>query len=287
MTLPYYLGCPQWQHPRWKTQLPSGYAPLEAYSQVFNTVEGNTTFYATPTQAQCEQWRAQVPDTFRFLFKLPKSITHDALLRDGTRHAQQFLRQLEPLHEVMGPLLLQLSARFGPEHLDDLWRLLDEMDLAEKACIEVRHPSFFAKGEEEKALNQGIRDRGLARVCFDSRGLFAAKAEDESTKEAQRKKPQVPVHILPSEADPVVRFIGHPQCEMNDSFLLPWAKRFAQWIGEGKRPYLFLHMPDNGEALNLVRRWQPLLESALGYGIDHSLPEAPRKEPSSTQQDLF
>ncbi|QIL89385.1 DUF72 domain-containing protein [Microbulbifer harenosus] len=52
MKLPYFLGCPQWQHPAWHTRLPAGATPLERHSQLLNCVEGNTTFYATPTQAQ-------------------------------------------------------------------------------------------------------------------------------------------------------------------------------------------------------------------------------------------
>ena len=77
MTRPYFLGCPQWQHPGWNGRLPAGESPLERYSRVFNSVEGNTSFYATPSRKQCEQWRAQVPEDFRFLFKFPRQITHD------------------------------------------------------------------------------------------------------------------------------------------------------------------------------------------------------------------
>ena len=40
-------------------------------------MEGNTTFYATPTPEIVERWRDQVPETFRFCFKLPKTVTHD------------------------------------------------------------------------------------------------------------------------------------------------------------------------------------------------------------------
>lgn len=197
MSLPYFLGCPQWQHPAWNARLPVGGSPLERYSRVFNAVEGNTSFYATPSRNQCEQWRAQVPQGFRFLFKFPRQITHDDLLRGVEGQVRAFVERLDPLSDVLGPFLLQLPAAFGPQNLADLWRFVDALPPSLHCTVEVRHRDFFAKGDAERALNRGLLERSLARVCFDSRALFAASAEDPATREAQRKKPRLPVHVLP------------------------------------------------------------------------------------------
>ena len=49
---PYFLGCPQWKHLAWREHVFTPQTKLQdlllSYAQVFNTVEGNTTFYATP-----------------------------------------------------------------------------------------------------------------------------------------------------------------------------------------------------------------------------------------------
>lgn len=259
MTPCYFLGCPQWQHPDWAGRLPVGNSPLARYSRVFNSVEGNTTFYATPSRQQGEQWRAQVPEDFRFLFKFPREITHDCLLKGVDGLAKRFLEGLAPLADVLGPMLLQLPAAFGPERLDDLWRFVDTLSAPRNYAVEVRHPDFFAKGEAEKALNGGLRQRNLARVCFDSRALFAASAEDDATREAQRKKPRLPVHVLPTRAAPVVRYVGHPDLQANRLFLAPWVERMAGWIVAGERPFMFIHMPDNGDALALAALWHGML----------------------------
>ena len=51
----YYLGCPMWANERWKGNLFPNQSRsadfLAHYSRYFNSVEGNTTFYADPTPA--------------------------------------------------------------------------------------------------------------------------------------------------------------------------------------------------------------------------------------------
>lgn len=259
MKQPYFLGCPQWQHPAWNKQLPPGRSPLERYSKLLNCVEGNTTFYATPAQEQCRQWRSQVPEEFRFLFKFPRRITHEQRLAGTTSEVRAFVEILAPLEDVLGPILLQLPAAFGPEYLDNLWRFIDALPARLSCTVEVRHSAFFSKGEAEKALNRGLRERSIARVCLDSRALFTAAPDSEAIRDAQRKKPRVPVHLLPVDAPPVIRYIGHPDLEANRPFLAPWVERVGAWIEEGRRPFVFMHMPDKGHALSLAALWGEML----------------------------
>lgn len=263
MTFPCFLGCPQWQHPRWNSWLPPGRSSLERYSKVLNCVEGNTTFHATPSREQCLQWRSQVPDDFRFLFKFPRQISHDQLLAGPRGEVRAFLDTVAPLEDVLGPFLLQLPASFGPEHLGNLWRFVDALPAPLTCTVEVRHNAFFSKGDAERALNRGLRERNLARVCLDSRALFSAVPDSETTRDAQRKKPRVPVHLLPVEAPPVIRYIGHPELETNRRFLAPWVERVGAWIAEGKRPFVFMHMPDKGKALSLAVLWSELLSERV------------------------
>lgn len=265
MALPYYLGCPQWHDPAWNYLLPPGEAPLARYSQLLNCVEGNTTFYATPSQEQCRQWRLQVPDHFRFLFKLPRRITHDQLLSGETADTRDFLNVLSPLNDVLGPLFVQLPAAFGPQHLNRLWHFLDGLPAPLTYAVEVRNRAFFSKGEAEKKLNRGLRERSTSRVCLDSRALFSVEPDTDLIRHAQRRKPRVPVHLLPVDAPPMIRYIGHPQLDKNPLFLAPWVERVSQWIEAGRAPYVFMHMPDNGDALALAQLWSKLLNERLPH----------------------
>ena len=192
MALPYYLGCPQWQDPNWNNQLPPGGTPLARYARVFNTVEGNTTFYASPSRDQCLQWRQQVPDSFRFLFKLPRAITHERFLTGVGDELDTFLSLIEPLNDVLGPMLLQLPAGFGPQRLDQLWYFLDTAPEFLHWTVEVRHPAFFAKGEEERTLNQGLRAESW-------QGWFLIAGR------CSRQRPTVNQPSMPSARSPAFR----------------------------------------------------------------------------------
>ena len=74
-----HVGCAQWTHAAWRGRyLPHPLPPgerLRAYASWCTAVEGNTTFYATPSRETAESWAAQVGEDFRFVLKLPKTVT--------------------------------------------------------------------------------------------------------------------------------------------------------------------------------------------------------------------
>ncbi|MFM4941749.1 DUF72 domain-containing protein [Aeromonas bivalvium] len=262
-----YLGLPQWSHPAWPGQLlGQGAKPAEHlahYASVFNTVEGNTTFYALPTQETVRRWRAAVPDGFRFAFKFPQTISHQSDLVSADRQVTDFIALLEPLHDTLGLLKLQLPARFGPDGLPRLQAFLQRLPQDFCYGLEVRHPDFFAKGEAERALNRMLMALGVNRIMLDSRPLFSVPATSAALIDAQGKKPRLPVHLLATGDAPVVRLIGLPHPEDNHPFLPPWLPRWQQWLAEGKDLYLFIHTADNALAPELARQVSHLLGQAM------------------------
>ncbi|MDF4876483.1 DUF72 domain-containing protein, partial [Vibrio parahaemolyticus] len=213
--LPLRLGLTMWSHNQWQQSFyGSGTKPaerLERYAQVFHTVEGNTTFYATPTLNTVQNWRAATHDDFRFTFKLPKAITHEQMLRGCSEQLRDFMKVMEPLHDRVGQWTIQLPAAFGPEHLDRLKKFCASFPPNFPLGVEVRHMAFFSKGEEERALNQWLVENNIDRIIMDSRPVFAAKPDNEAIIDAQMKKPRVPVHAIATASHPLIRFIGHPE----------------------------------------------------------------------------
>ncbi|MDC5822629.1 DUF72 domain-containing protein [Vibrio europaeus] len=248
-SLPIRLGLTMWSHNNWQQSFyGSGTKPnerLEKYASVFHTVEGNTTFYATPNSVTVNNWRAVTHDDFRFTFKLPQSITHQQMLRGCQAELKSFMAIMEPLHERIGQWTIQLPAAFGPEDLENLKQFCALFPPHYPIGIEVRHPVFFAKGDAEKALNAWLIEQGYDRIIMDSRPVFAAKPNNEAIIDAQQKKPKVPVHAIATSDNPMIRFIGHPQEEKNYDFFTPWLSKIPQWIEQGKQPYVMIHTADN------------------------------------------
>lgn len=58
----------------------------------------------------------------------------------------------------------------------------------------------------------------------------------------------------------MVRFIGHPLENNNYDFFVPWLSKLADWVSQGKQPYLMIHTADNilapELAANLYRQLQ-------------------------------
>ena len=283
--LPYFLGCPSWNEPAWRGSFyPSDLRPadtLSHYAATFNAVEGNTTFYARPAPQTVQRWAEQMPEHFRFCAKLPRDISHAGDLREHFSATADFLKLLAPLGARVAPLWLQLPASFGPQRLAELLAWLDEF--AERAiAVEVRHPAFFARGEEERLLNRQLQARGVERICLDSRALFACTSRDPAVLHAQAKKPRLPLRPTAFSTSPQLRFIGGPDLEANQVFLEPWLDKVADWIGQGLTPYVFLHTPDNHLAAAQALRFH----AGLGERLP-GLPALAQREPEVEQFGLL
>lgn len=280
--LPYFLGCPSWNDNAWRESLYHGLRPgdfLPRYAQVFNAVEGNTTFYAWPAADTIHRWAELMPAGFRFCAKFPRDISHAEDLRVQLASARTFLELLAPLGERASPLWLQLPAGFGPDRLKELQVFLSAMAPRCALAVEVRHLAFFDKGESERALNRLLMDLGVERVGLDSAALFSADPSEPAVRLAQAKKPRVPARALAFSEHPQVRFIGRLELAANDYYLAKWVTRVVDWIEAGKVPYVFLHTPDNRQAPELALRFHAQLRERLP-----GLPALPELSTADTEQ---
>ncbi|MCY0966473.1 DUF72 domain-containing protein [Parathalassolituus penaei] len=254
-----------WYLPEWRGNLLSpGCTPARAlteYSQLFGSVEGNTTFYALPDRMRLQGWLDQASEHFRFCFKVPRDISHaaDPLEAWNGKPGALFRGFLDQIlayaPHKLGVVLLQLPATFSAERMSALFACLDQLVMLKGVvwALECRHLSFFDKSLNEQQLLRGLADRGVDRVMFDSRGLFHDDSATEEILDARRKKPRMPVHAVATGNNPVVRFIGHSQYEPNRLFLQQWHKRIVQWQSEGKTPWVFWHTAGNRDVGKFYR----------------------------------
>lgn len=263
-------GLPQWSHPGW---VRLGITSLEEYARHFNCVEGNTTLYALPKAEIVARWFSQTTDDFRFCFKFPATISHQAALRNCDELTAEFFSRLSPLAGRIGQYWLQFPVTFGPQDLPALWAFLDKLPKAFSYGVEVRHPDFFKKGDAETQLNRGLRERNVNRVILDSRPVHTAVARSEAMIAAQAQKPKVPVHAVVTGQHPMVRFIGSDNMAQNRTLFADWLKKLSEWE-TSTSPYLFLHTPDIAQAPELVDTLWPALQAALpSIGPAPSIPQ--------------
>ncbi len=75
-----YVGCSGWSYSSWEGPFYphniENKARLPYYSQIFDYVEIDSTFYNTPSELMVKNWNKRTPDNFRFTAKFPKKITH-------------------------------------------------------------------------------------------------------------------------------------------------------------------------------------------------------------------
>lgn len=261
------IGCPVWACSAWRGRLYTRDAErkdyLPQYARVFSTVEGNSSFYALPTEAAVLRWREETPADFRFCFKFPQDITHRRGLRAAGDLVHAFLKRMDPLGERLGPFLVQLPPRFGPAQLDILRAFLRSLPAAFGYAVEIRHPDFYDQGPHEAALNELLRDRGVDRAHIDTRCLQAATALDDSTRAALARKPVLPLRTTTTAERPFLRFVAQNQAAAASAWLLPWAETIAAWLAAGLEPHVFIHTPDDREAPELARRLHAAVAARL------------------------
>ncbi len=251
----YYIGLPEWRHPDWYAEGKNPKEPLKIYSQYFSTVEGNTTFYALPNPNTVQAWDESVPDDFRFCFKFPKAITHEAMLQYCSSEVGEYFNRLSPLGDKLGVLWLQMSSAFTPDQLSALQRFLENLPEDFNYGIEVRNIGFFAKDDLQKRFNQLLLKHNVNRVMFDTRILFANPAPDADSQRALVEKPRLPMHVVATGDYPMLRFMSPMDLGLSEVALDQWANKTIQWIDEGKTPYVFFHTPYKAPVPDLAQRF--------------------------------
>lgn len=275
----YYLGCPGWGLKTWVGRLfPEGTRATEylaRYAEVFNTVEGNTTFYALPTPDTVARWRDQVPDHFRFCFKFPRTVSHDRQLVDCGADVATFLDRVATLGPKLGTLFLQLSPRFGPAQLPRLRAFLDQLPAGHRYAVELRHEVFFAGGPEEDEAVALLRERGVDLVIMDTRGLHASHSLTHA--DVRARKPNLPIVMRATGPQPLVRCVPHESFDAQRPFVAPWTRQLATWIAEGRQPYFFMHAPDDTFAPENAYAFHAMLAAHADVGELPPWPGQPRQ----------
>ena len=147
---------------------------LEYYSQFFNTVEINSSFYRPPNPGYVYNWAKRVQQGFLFTVKLWQKFTHPGMYKEATgeeaaisqNDVDLFNHSIEPLvrYGKLGALLAQFPPSFkndgyGQQILGAVIRAFGQYRLA----IELRHSSW----SDDKNTATFLKENNVAWVQID------------------------------------------------------------------------------------------------------------------------
>lgn len=196
---------------------------LDFYSQRFDTVELNNSFYRLPTQAAFDEWRRTTPRDFLFAVKASRFLTHQKKLKDPEAALETLLPRALRLSDKLGPILFQLPPRWQA-NLQRLEALLEVFPRDLRCAFEFRDLSWIGL-EIERLLT-----RFRAAFCIYELAGY-----------------QSPITVTTDFA--YVRLHG-PDLEKyrgsyNDSSLRRWSNQIKDWARELSAVYVYF---DNDQA---------------------------------------
>lgn len=240
------IGTSGWNYDHWKDVLyPRTPASrwLEAYAEIFDTVELNASFYHWPRSASFASWRARLPPGFRMAVKAPRGLTHARTLRSPEVWAARIAEGVAALGPAAGPLLLQLPP--------DLERDDERLEIALTALhpgvpvvVEMRHPSWQA--DEVFAL----LERHGATACVMSGAHLPCVLRATAPLVYVRMHGPDPEHLYVG---------GYP-----DDALSWWADRIAEWRTAGHDVAVYFNNDDRGYAVQDALLLRELVSASAG-----------------------
>lgn len=160
-----HVGTSGWQYDDWA----GAFYPdelsrdewLTYYTEQFETVEVNNTFYNVPSLESVERWRQRAPEGFEYTLKAHRYITHRKKLIDPDQTLPAFLEVAEALGDRIGVLLFQLPPKWhaNPERLASF---LEAVPDRYRCAVEFRDPSWY-----DDAIYQVLDDADAAFCVHD------------------------------------------------------------------------------------------------------------------------
>ena len=273
-----------WTHAPWQGRfLPHPLPPgerLRSYATWCNAVEGNTTFYATPARSTVESWVRQTDPGFRLVLKLPKSITHEHRLTGVDEELRSFLSAIEPLGSAGARPLDTAAGIIRPERTSACWRPF---------CARLPAPTGTRSRSATVAFFDDERSGGLLEkvlagvdaewIPFDTTTLFGSPPTSDAERDAWTKKPRMPYRSRALTDRPIVRYLGRDAEKPTVDGWQRWIGTVVEWLREGRSPTVFIHTPDDVDALPLARRFHDDVRARLP-GLE-PLPEPPPAKPDT------
>lgn len=236
------IGTSGYQYGHWRGDLyPEDLARSEwlpYYASRFDTVEINNTFYRLPNAATVDRWGAAVGEDFCFALKFSRYGSHLKHLGDPEDTIASFLEIAERLGDALGPILVQLPPRWGPDP-ERLAAFLGAAPPRRRWAVEFRDRRWLCE-----PVFRILRDHGAALCIHD-------KIED---------------HPRELTADWLyLRFHGdNYQGDYTHQHLAAEARRIAGYLERGLDVYTYFNNDLGGHAVHNAADLRRYVNNATG-----------------------
>jgi uncharacterized protein YecE (DUF72 family) len=225
-----YIGTSGWHYKHWvgpfyPEKLPAS-RMLDYYTQHFDTVELNNTFYRLPVETGVEQWRESTPKDFRFAAKGSRFITHMKKLKDPEPAIEKYFERLKPLGRKLGPIVWQLPPWWeaNAERLDAFLRALPRNH---RHAFELRNPTWH-----NAEIYSILRRHNAAFCIFEIAGMFSGIEVTADFTYVRLHGPG-----------------GAYQASYTDAVLRRWTSQIREWQRDLRAIYIYF---DNDQAAHAV-----------------------------------
>ena len=248
-----HVGCSGWNYKSWRGRFyPRELPPsrwLEYYTQVFDTVEVNGTFYRLPEAPTFRAWREQTPPSFVMAVKASRFLTHMKRLRNPGEPLERLLSRAAELGPRLGPVLYQLppSLRLDLARLEHFLKALPRRVAGVRRrlqhVVEFRDVSWYIDETYQ------LLDRHGVAVCLHDKAGSALR--DAST-----------------GGSVYVRFhgtSGRYHGSYYDRALDEWAVRLTDDWRAGRTVYAYFNNDPDAVATENAQRLRALIRKRLGH----------------------
>jgi uncharacterized protein YecE (DUF72 family) len=141
-----HIGCSGWVYKHWRGIFyPEGLPQrlwFDHYTQDFDTVEINNSFYRLPSSETFEKWRDQAPSGFCYALKANRFLTQAKKLKECEEPLERMMSAARCLGDRLGPMLYQLPPTLRI-NLDRLRDFLEIMPADVTNVFEFREKSWY------------------------------------------------------------------------------------------------------------------------------------------------
>ncbi len=244
------LGCSGWSYKDWVGVFyPAKTAQtdwLTSYSEVFDTVEIDSTFYGPPRPETVRSWREKTTEGFLFSAKFPQVISHEKALVGAELETGIFIETMQLLGDKLGPLLLQMPAHFKPtpERKAALLNFAEGLPQGLQYAVELRDDAWFTED-----VFTALQAAGVSLAHCDWPGVTPT---DRTT------APFVYTRLI---GDRELTVFSKPVYD-REKELTWWAGRTERLLDLGKKVFLYVNNHYQGHSPHTLRHLRERLRGA-------------------------